>query len=205
MHCYEIIPSWKAWLCFNPWLGGDRHFSTVGSDVTDGGQGCAPPPPGKINAKNGPLLVISWTAEYESAFTSLGKCVGLDVLNTEILQCLAYQQSSNESKIEVVATACSTQYIILNVHTVCDVIIARSCGTLPHLRPLYFCLLWSVWCSCEYVCLKTVFYFNLRLDRDLEIRIQRKLGSDTITSFLALQSQFNKAVWNSPLKLNQRC
>ena len=27
MHCYEIIPSWKAWLWFNPWLGG-RHFST---------------------------------------------------------------------------------------------------------------------------------------------------------------------------------
>ena len=53
------------------------------------------------------------------------------------------------------------------------------------------------------LCLKTVVYFKLRLDRDLEIRIQRKLGSDTTTSFLALQSQFNKAVWNSPLKLNQ--
>ena len=57
------------------------------------------------------------------------------------MQCLAYQQSSNESQIEVVATACSMQYIILNVHTVCDVIIARSCGTLPgicgHYIPAY--------------------------------------------------------------------
>ena len=44
------------------------------------------------------------------------------------------------------------------------------------------------------LCLKTPVYFNSRLDRDLEIRIQRKLGSDTTTSFLALQSQFNKAV-----------
>jgi len=44
------------------------------------------------------------------------------------------------------------------------------------------------------LCLKTLIYFNSRLDRDLEIRIQRKLGSDTTTSFLALQSRFNKAV-----------
>jgi len=33
------------------------------------------------------------------------------------------------------------QYIILNVHTVCDVTIARSCGTLPdvcgHYIPAY--------------------------------------------------------------------
>ena len=36
--------------------------------------------------------------------------------------------------------------------------------------------------------LETVVYFNLRLDRDLEIRIQRKLGSDTTTSILAFQS-----------------
>jgi len=43
------------------------------------------------------------------------------------------------------------QYIILNMHTVCDVIIARSCGTLPASAPLYFCLRWSVWCGCEYV------------------------------------------------------
>ena len=43
MHCYEILPFWNAWICFNPWLGG-RHFSTVGSDVTDERQGCTPPP-----------------------------------------------------------------------------------------------------------------------------------------------------------------
>jgi len=40
----------------------------------------------------------------------------------------------------------------------------------------------------------TFMFENLRLDRDLEIKIQRKLGGDTTTSFLALQSQFNKAV-----------
>jgi len=34
-------------------------------------------------------------------------------------------------KLKVVAEACIVQNIILNVHIVCDVIIARSCGTLP--------------------------------------------------------------------------
>ena len=34
-------------------------------------------------------------------------------------------------KFKVVAAACSVQYTILNVDTVCDVIIAHSCGTLP--------------------------------------------------------------------------
>jgi len=28
MHCYEIIPSWKAWICFNPWLGGAALFDS---------------------------------------------------------------------------------------------------------------------------------------------------------------------------------
>ena len=46
----------------------------------------------------------------------------------------------NESQIEVVATVCSTQYIILNVHTVCDVIFARSCGTLPASAAIIFLL-----------------------------------------------------------------
>jgi len=34
-------------------------------------------------------------------------------------------------KFKVVAGVCSVQYIIVNVRIVCDVIIARSCGTLP--------------------------------------------------------------------------
>ena len=34
-------------------------------------------------------------------------------------------------KFKVVAAVCSVQYITLNVHTVCDVIFARRCGTLP--------------------------------------------------------------------------
>ena len=58
-------------------------------------------------------------------------------------------------KFKVVAAACSVQYIILNVHTVCDVIIAQSCGTFPAfagLRPLDFFLLASdCVMQCEYV------------------------------------------------------
>jgi len=34
-------------------------------------------------------------------------------------------------KLKVVAATCIVQYIILNVDTVCDVIIVRSCGTSP--------------------------------------------------------------------------
>jgi len=81
-------------------------------------------------------------------------------------------------------------YIILNVHTVCDVIIPRSCGTLPSFTAKYFCLLWSVWCSW---CLKIVVYYTLRLDSDLKIRIQRKLCSDTTTfSFLLCKANLTK-------------
>jgi len=65
------------------------------SGVTDGGRG-ARRPPGKLNVKNGSLLEISWTAEYESASTKFRKSVGLDILYTEILQCLANQQLLND-------------------------------------------------------------------------------------------------------------
>jgi len=44
-------------------------------------------------------------------------------------------------------------------------------------------------------------YISLKLGSDLEIRIQGKLCSDTTTFFFVLQSQFNKAVCNSPLKV----
>jgi len=45
-------------------------------------------------------------------------------------------------------------------------------------------------------------YLPLRLDSDLEIRIQRKLCSDTTTSFFVLQSQLiNKALCSSPLEV----
>ena len=45
-------------------------------------------------------------------------------------------------------------------------------------------------------------YFPLRLDSDVEIRIKRKLCSDSATSFFILQSQLiNKAVCSSPLKV----
>ena len=73
------------------------------------------------------------------------------------------------------------------MHTVCDVIIARSCGTLPASAAIIFLL--TLECVMRLLiglCLKTVVYLNLRLDRDLEIRIQRRLGSNTTTSFLVL-------------------
>ena len=98
-------------------------------------------------------------------------------------------------QFKVVAAVCSVHYITENVHIVCDIIIARSCGTLPASAAIIFLL--TLECVTQLLirlCLKTVVYFNLRLCRDLEIRMQRKLGSDTTTSFLALQSQFNKAV-----------
>jgi len=47
--------------------------------------------------------------------------------------------------------SCSTQYIILNVRTVCDVIIARSCGTLPASAAIMFLLTWECVISCTYV------------------------------------------------------
>ena len=115
-------------------------------------------------------------------------------------------QMNPQSKLLQRRAVSSTSSWTCILHTVCDVIIARGSGTLPAPAAIIFLLtlecLMQLWIR---LCLKTVVYFNLRLDRDVEIRIQRKLGSDTATSFLALQSHFNKAVWNSPLKLNQRC
>jgi len=55
----------------------------------------------------GPLLEISSTAEYGNP-TKCRKSVVLDVLNAEILQCLANQQSSNDQmnrKFSVVAAS----------------------------------------------------------------------------------------------------
>ena len=94
MHCYEIIPSWKAWLCFNLWLGGAtlfdcgrKHFSTVcnwrGAEVRVG-------PPGKLNARNRPPLTDFMNCRIWKCFYKFWKSVGLDVLNTERVQCLAY-------------------------------------------------------------------------------------------------------------------
>jgi len=115
-------------------------------------------------------------------------------------------QMNPKSKLLQRRAVCSTSSWMGILHTVCDVIIARSCGTLPASAAIKFLLtlecVMQLWMRLS---LKTVVYFNLRLNSDLEIRLQRKLGSDTTTSFLALQSQFNKAVWNSPLKLSQRC
>jgi len=123
-------------------------------------------------------------------FYNFWKSVGLDILNNEIVQCIANQQSSNESYIQSCcsAAACIVQYIILNVHAVCDVIIARRCGTLPSFAAILLVLdcVVELWIS---LCLKAVMYIYLRLGSDLEGRIQGKLCSDTTTFFFVLQSQ----------------
>jgi len=82
-----------------------------------------------------------------------------------------------KSKLLQRRAACSTSSWTCILHTVCDVIIARSCGTLPASAAIIFLLtlecVMQLWIR---LCLKTVVYFNLRLDSDLVIRIQRKLG-----------------------------
>jgi len=78
---------------------------------------------------------------------------------------------SNLLQWRAVRTKSSWMYML---HTVCDVIIARSCGTLPAPAAIIFLLtlecVMQLWIR---LCLKTVVYFNLRLDRNLDIRIQR--------------------------------
>jgi len=61
----------------------------VGSGVTDGGRGACRPP-GKLNAKNGPPLRDFMNCRICKCFYKFWKSVGLDVSNTEIVQCLAY-------------------------------------------------------------------------------------------------------------------
>ena len=65
-----------------------------------------------------------------------------------------------------------------------------------YLRPLYFYLLWTVWWTWA------VMYISLRLGSDLEIRIQRKLCSDTATFFFVLQRQLIKLSANHRWMLN---
>ena len=55
MHCYEIIPSWKAWLCLTRGLGRAALFD-CGQWRKWRGSRSARRPPGKLNAKNGPPL-----------------------------------------------------------------------------------------------------------------------------------------------------
>jgi len=43
MHCYEIIPSWKAWLCFKPWLGGAALFDSGMAALFDSPRGGTSP------------------------------------------------------------------------------------------------------------------------------------------------------------------
>jgi len=92
----------------------------------------------------------------------------------------------------------------LNVHTVCDVIIARRCGTVPPFAAISLVLdcVVELWIS---LCLKAVMYISFRLGSDLEIRIQGKLCSGTTTFFFVLQSKWTKPSANHRWKLNQRC
>ena len=113
-------------------------------------------------------------------------------------------------KFKVVAAACIVQYIILNVHTVCDVIITRRCGLWKVAVICGLILLPALECVMELwtrLCLKAVMYISLRLGSDLEIRIQRKLCSDTDTTtlFFVFQSQLTKLSAIHRWKLKQRC
>ena len=61
----------------------------MGSGVTDGGAWMRAAPIGKVNAKNGPPLRDFMNCRMLKCFYKFLKSVGLDVLNTEIVQCLA--------------------------------------------------------------------------------------------------------------------
>ena len=86
-----------VWLVNRCACGRSRSFwfCSVGSGVTDGSRG-GRRPPWEAKCKKWPPSEISWTAEYESAY-SFWRSVGLDIVNTEIVLFLANQHSSNES------------------------------------------------------------------------------------------------------------
>jgi len=106
-------------------------------------------------------------------------------------------------KLKVVAAACIVQYIILNVHAVCDVIIARSCGTLGRYTSTCFGLRDGV--VNKFMSESCHMYISFILGSDLGIRILRKLCSDTTTFFFVLQSQLIKLSAIHRWMLNQRC
>ena len=68
----------------------------ITSGVTDRGQGCALPPWQAECKKWAPLRDFMNCGIWK-CFYKFWKSVDLDILNIEILQCLANQQSSNES------------------------------------------------------------------------------------------------------------
>jgi len=120
------------------------------SGVTDGGAGVRVVPPGKLNFKMGPPQRF-----HELQNTK----VLLPFLETRWSWHFKYWNSAVLSKPTIIkwivnSNCCSVaawivQHIVLNVHTVCDVIIARRCGTLPSFAALHFYLLWTVGWSCE--------------------------------------------------------
>jgi len=70
MHCYEIIPSWKAWLCFNPWLRGAALF--------DSPQGGTSPCPGPARYAQTAALLRS----LDSGFPTLVNKGALHIIST---------------------------------------------------------------------------------------------------------------------------
>ena len=140
---------------------------SVVSGVTDRGGRGAHRPPWQAKCKKWAPLRDFMNCWRWKCFYKFWKSVGLDILNTEIVQCLANQQSSNELQIQSCcsAAACIVQKIILNVHTVCDVIIPCRCGTLPPFAAIIFLLaldcVMELWIS---LCLKVAMCFSLRLE-----------------------------------------
>jgi len=108
------------------------------------------------------------------------KAIGFDILNTEIVQC---KPTIIKSIVTSELLQCSGVHCTVH-HTVCDVIIARSCGTLPPFAAILLVLdcVVELWIS---LCLKAVMYIFSRLG-----------------SFLfCFAKPIDKGVCNSPLKV----
>jgi len=124
----------------------------------------------------------SWHFKYWNSAVLSKPTIIKWIANSELLQCSGVHCTK----------------IILNVHTVCDVIIACRCGTLPPFAAIILLLaldcMMELWISLSESCHVLFLY----------IRIHRKLCSDT-TIFFVLQSQLTKLSAIHRRKLNQPC
>jgi len=104
-------------------------------------------------------------------FCKFWKSVGLDILNSLLKYCVVRKPTFIKLIVnsKLLHAACLVQCITLNVRTVCDVIIAHSCGTLPAFTAIVLLLaldcVMQLWIR---LCLKVVVYFSFRLDSDLQ-------------------------------------
>jgi len=72
MHCYEIIPYWKPWPCFNPWLGGAALFDCGRAALFNSPRDDTSPCQGPdcnlplLHTHNIPFKVIQWKRTFVS-------------------------------------------------------------------------------------------------------------------------------------------